>query len=152
MLTAVLGISGLNPLKCWRTIPESQQDCMCVSVQASSISQHPELPSDVLGFRSKVWIIFPLYAQKYIVFTQFSQTLNNKSPKSDDGSEEILFTSFSLQMRIHRKWFWPMFSLQPKCNRWQCSRKTVKMATLWFIGRKMTVIEIKLCYNCFYVK
>lgn len=86
------------------------------------------------------------------VHTEFSQTLNNKSPKSDDGSEEILFTSFSLQMWIHRTCFWPMFSLQPKCNRWQCSRKTVKMATLWLIGRKMTVIEIKLCYNCFYVK
>lgn len=92
---------------------------------------------------SKYGLFFLFMSRNTTVHTEFSQTLNyvHKSPKSDDGSEEI---SFSLQMCIHRKCFWHIFSLQPKFD---IPKKTVKMATVWFRGIKIMAIEIKYHYN-----
>lgn len=116
-----------------------------VKMQISATPQHPALSSGIVGCRGKACDIFPLYFWEYrekSVHQEFSQTLNytHKPSQVIWCLRGDIFTSFSLHIWIRRKFFWPMFSLQSKSNRLQCSRKTAKMATIRFIERKMMVI------------
>lgn len=143
-LKSCWGCMGLVPLRIpWnntRTIA-----ALWVKVKTSATPQHPAHSSGAVSCRGQACVIFPLYFWEYrekSVHQEFSQTLNYMH----NPSQVIwclrgdIFTSFSLHIWICRKFFWPMFLLQSKSNRLQCSRKTAKMATIRFIERKMMVI------------